>query len=161
MYARWCAFGESTMKPQNLQVCCGSSSPSHWNRYDSKGIYTDVTTTGCKFDANPQFFTSMSDKACGAELLGSARCSSRTIAPNSIYSQSKGGFRIYAQPVAGDVNFNYATARANGWQVNWCGVAKLPPSTSGAAGYPCAFSYHVRLSLALCSRHFSLGLTVS
>lgn len=134
---QWCAFGESKMTPDNNQVCCGSSNAQDWLRHDNDQIYTDVKSTGCEFKGDPMFFTSISDKACGSELLGSARCVGRTIASQSIYSQSKNGFRTYVRAVPGDTALNYATARANGWQITWCGVAKMPASVEGKGGYPC------------------------
>ena len=137
---RWVAFGESSMKPTPVQLCCGSSSSSTWTQHTSKGLYTDVKTSGCEFKNTPHFFTSLTDKACGSELLGSARCTAKAVGQNAIYSSSKGGFRVYTQPTPGGANFNYATSRANGWQLNWCGISSLPPTDSGSAGYPCKLS---------------------
>jgi len=146
---RWVAFGESSMKPIPQQICCGSSSSGSWNRFDSKGIYTDVNTAGCKFKNTPYFFTSITDKACGSELLGSARCTAKATGQNGIYSSSKSGFRVYTQPFSGGTAFNYATARANGWQLNWCGISSMPPTDSGAAGYPCTYSVLLPLACLL------------
>jgi len=95
-------------------VCCGSSNPGSWQRHDSTGIRTDVNTNGCEFKNDPFFFTSITDKACGAELLGSARCTAKATGTNAIYSDSKNGFRVYTKPTPGEIGLQYATARANG-----------------------------------------------
>ena len=133
---QWCAYGDSAMNPVRYKMCCGSSSTGSWNQY-SNGVYNDVNTKGCGFKTEPYYFTSLSDRACGKELLGSARCAAKAIGQNSIYSTRADGFRVYTKPMSGDVNFNYATSRANGWQLNWCGVETMPPSVDGKGGFPC------------------------
>jgi hypothetical protein len=134
---QWCAFGESSMKPINYQVCCGSSSPGSWVQYGAAGLYSDINTKGCEFKNVPYYFSSITDTACGKELLGSARCTAKAIGSEAHYSSSKDGFRTYVKNIAGEPYLNQATARSNGWQLNWCGVAASPPTTEGSAGYPC------------------------
>jgi hypothetical protein len=134
---RWCAFGESTMKPINYQVCCGSSNPGSWNQFGGDAVYTDVNAQGCKFDNDPYYFSSITDKACGGELFGSGRCTATGVGAEAHYSASKSGFRVYTKPISGQPAFNYATSRANGWQLDWCGVSTMAPTQEGSAGYPC------------------------
>ena len=126
------------MKPINYQVCCGSSASSSWVQYTSSGLYSDVNAAGCEFKNTPYYFASITDKACGTELLGSGRCTAKAIGADAHYSVSKSGFRTYVKPVAGEADFTQATSRANGWQLNWCGVAPSAPTNEGSAGYPCA-----------------------
>ena len=126
------------MKPINYQVCCGSSSPGSWVQFGADGLYSDINTKGCEFKNTPYYFSSITDTACGKELLGSARCTAKAIGSEAHYSSSKDGFRTYVKNIAGEPYLNQATARSNGWQLNWCGVAASPPTTEGSAGYPCA-----------------------
>jgi hypothetical protein len=125
------------MKPINYQVCCGSSNPGSWNQFTSNSVYTDVNTGGCQFNNDPYYFSSITDKACGGELFGSGRCTATGIGAEAHYSAGKSGFRVYTQPISGQAAFNYATSRANGWQLNWCGVSTMAPTQEGSAGYPC------------------------
>jgi len=125
------------MTPENMQMCCGSSAATGWGRHNSDTVTTSVNAAGCEFKSTPHYFTSLSDKACGAELLGSARCGATAIGTQGIYSSSKSGFQVYLKSISGETALNAATSNSNGWQLNWCGVAKLPPSVDGAGGYPC------------------------
>jgi len=66
---KWCAFGESTMTPRNVQMCCGSSSTSGWTRYTTGQITTTVNSAGCEFKNTPSYFTSLSDRRAAQNCL--------------------------------------------------------------------------------------------
>ncbi|MBN1605427.1 MAG: trypsin-like serine protease [Polyangiaceae bacterium] len=88
--------------------CSGQSAPgAGWQQYGSNGVYLDVDTTECEFDAVPLYFTS---------LGGSQHWTTRGV--TSVYSPTTDGFRVYIN----EPGITAAEASRRKWHVNWEGV---------------------------------------
>lgn len=150
---KWCGIGNSDLeKPNRYAMCCGSSKMGAWK--DASGIHPGSITqeldiSGCGWDDGndptrlkpdpPYMFTSMSDTSCGSELLGAGRCAAKAMAFNQYWNSRANSkkFTIYSRALPGQPGVNAGIANGNNWQVNWCAVKQLPPTSLGEAGYKC------------------------
>eukprot|EP00960_Hanusia_phi_P040157 754281-Hanusia_phi.AAC.2 len=155
---RWCGYGfpKAHKKPYMYSVCCGSSSAGKFKNLDSQFIFQDVDTSGCGWSGgNPSYFTSLTDTSCGDDLRGSGKCAakvlsertlkdtsdavSQLIGAQSIYDSSNSKFNVLLRPQMGFQQVRDSNAKANNWQINWCGVNEMSEEDmrDAGAGFPC------------------------
>lgn len=143
----WCGLGDSTHKPQHYAVCCGQSKMGAWKYSSWNAAKIEVDTSGCGWkdseDANrkaavpPMYFTSVSDTSCGKGIMSSGQCAAKARGINAPYHPKQTSFTLRAGGMPGEAAVTNTVANNNGWQVNWCAIKKLPPTTDGVKGYPC------------------------
>jgi hypothetical protein len=98
--------------------CAGQTSPynTNWVQYGNSGVYVDVDTSQCTFDAVPNYITS----------IGGDRHHWTAYGATSIYRETASGFRVYVYWPG----ITAQSARQKGWRINW----KATPKGSACTG---------------------------
>jgi len=106
-------------------VPCGGSTvqgSTAWKKYGNDGIYVDVDTSQCAFQATPEYVTSMAGRTQHWTSTGSSE----------IYQATQKGFRIYVHKSG----ITASSANNKEWHINWIGNGKAAkkPATYVCSG---------------------------
>ena len=96
-----------------MKICSGKTieGDTAWIQYGSSGIYVDVDTSSCGFDATPIYLVNMHGNSSNWATTGGS----------SAYVRSATGFRIYVRfSDGGPLDPDYANAR--GWHIQWLAI---------------------------------------
>ena len=98
------------------RICGGSSHASGmlprwkaWKMYGSSGLYVDIDTSNCNFEATPNYMTSLIGDGAHWQLTGI----------NSIYSATRRSFRVYVWHPSLYAKNLLVAAQKYKWQLNW------------------------------------------
>ena len=119
-----------------FHIAQGETSPethsSDWVNYNTSqagGIYIDIDTSNCGFSSTPHYLISIEGTRGYHWYLSGL---------NSIYNQSKNGFRVYLRCTDAPSDFNtiggtnepnslrVKTAIDKGWKLKWTGIQTCP-----------------------------------
>ncbi len=91
---------------KEVDRCMGKTVPgaTGWVKYGDQGMYVDVDTSACGYQAAPIYSTALGGQEGHEEALG----------PSAIYRATPKGFRIYLRTAATPED-----AEAKRWHVNW------------------------------------------
>jgi len=135
---KWCGMGPTEILPPAYEMCCGVAKTKAWDNYGNHAVTMPIDTSGCGWSDGdnpslrpppPFYFASLSDNAYGN--------SGHVRGPNSIYSPTSKGFRVYLKKLPGYGTLQRGSANTQNFAINWCAVKKLPPTNLGEAGFPC------------------------
>ncbi|EKX48021.1 hypothetical protein GUITHDRAFT_106105 [Guillardia theta CCMP2712] len=136
---QWCGVGEST-GPQEVGLCCGLTSPNDWSNDNAgRSIQVNINTKACQFGGSPQYFSTLSGMGAVQDTVGTASIYPGSDLPKNSFRSMIGGLSSYLDTVT------KANARANNWQLGWCGIGSVFPTGDmlinrkeiTAAEYPC------------------------
>jgi hypothetical protein len=105
--------------PELADISCirsvsGSTTPgsTNWQPYaGNSGIYVDIETTAGNFASTPRYFAT----------LGGNSSHWATTGANSIYNETRTGFRVYVRWLNGS-SLTPSQANSFQWHINWWGV---------------------------------------